>query len=151
MSTEIPLPAPTRAENIAEMLRIALEWQGYVAPMVWGLCEAPKGEAFITSDNPVHMVDDGANGYEDYQGPTAGLRFGYPLSPRFMLTGAYVPAYDQALKVDKAWVAQANQAQVYRALQEIYASFRSPALKEQVDRVHATRKAVIPEFPLAPR
>ena len=96
-------------------------------------------------------LDEGARGvkYDDYVGPTTGLRFGFPLSPRFMLTGEYLPARDQAMKVDAAWVAQANQAQIYRALREIYASFCSCELREKVDRIHAIRKPVIPAFPTA--
>lgn len=140
---------PTKFVNVNEVIRIANEWQHYLAPMVWGLCEAPDDTPFITSDNPVHVFDEATRkSYDEYEGPTTGLRFTYPLSPRFALTGQYVQAKDQVMSVDIAWVAQANQAQVYKALRQVYASFRSTELWEKVNHVHSVRKPIIPQFPL---
>jgi hypothetical protein len=57
------------------------------------LLEAPDDTPFITSDNPVIVLDDNAKklGPEEYR-PTSGLRFGFPLSPKFVLSGLDPPA-----------------------------------------------------------
>ena len=61
----------------------------------WGLLEAPANEAFITSDNPIHIADPPAKGSgpKGYRNTTA-MQFVFPISPRYLLMGDFVNRRD---------------------------------------------------------
>jgi hypothetical protein len=135
-----------RGATINLMFRNIGYWGEWFRHMVWVLCEAPEGSLFVTTDSPVNVNDEGAmrQRFDEYTGPTRDVRFYYPISPKYALTGAFVPAKDQVSKVDADWVQKANTAMIVRAYKEVYASFRSAALRDELTKRHAERKPPIP-------
>ena len=115
--------------------------------MAWGLCTAPEGCRYFTSDNPVviHDVEAAKQGPDAYQGPTTDLRLFFPLAPGCGLSGEFVRAEDQSISAEEWWVKQCNVAQIYRAHQEVYASYYAQELQDQIDDIFAKRKKRLEE------
>jgi len=145
---EIEMTQESKAWNIKQMFDHIADFGERFAKMRWGLLEAPDDTPLITSDNPVIVLDDNAKklGPEKYR-PTSGLRFGFPLSPKFALSGEYVNGADQRLKASTQCVQVFNSSQVSRAYVEVYASFKSMELQAEIDKVHKERPSVIPNLP----
>jgi hypothetical protein len=139
---ELRPPSPSQEQNVSRIFETIDGWRGYFAGMAWGICMAPEGSTYITSDNPVvvHDVRAMKKGPEAYEGPTTDLRFFMPLAPGSGLSGEFVKTYDQRMNADGAWVKQCNVAQIYHAHQEVYASFYSGELRDQVDDIFGKRR-----------
>jgi hypothetical protein len=136
--------------TVGHMFRGIEDWGERFRHMTWGLCEAPQDSAFITCDNPVLVVDEPAATmkFSEYRGPTRQVRYQYPISPKYMLTGEFINAHDQVMKIDAEWVRRANAVTILRAYKEVYASFRSSELQTEVDERHAKRKPIMPPRPV---
>jgi len=145
---EVEITQQSRAWSIMEAFKAIPRFGELFARMRWGLNEGPADGPFITSDNPVIVLDDNARklGPKNYR-PTLGLRFGFPISPKFALSGEFVPGADQRLKADAKWVRSINSSQISRAYVEVYASFKSMDIQAEIDKVHKERPSVIPNLP----
>lgn len=139
---ELRADPPSQERNISRIFETVEQWRQFFGGMAWGLCIAPERSQFITSDNPVRVQDVQAMkaGPDAYKGPTSDLLLSFPLSPACGLHGEFVSFQDQQMKVDDAWVKQSNVAQIYRAHQEVYASYYSRELQDQVDDIFSKRK-----------
>lgn len=145
---EIEMTQESKGWNMKQMFDHIPDFGNRFEKMRWGLLEAPADTPFITSDNPVGVFDDNAKGFKpkDYR-PTSGLRFGFALSPQFVLTGEFVDGADQRLKATAHWVQVFNSSQISRAYVDVYASFKSMDLQAEIDKVHKERPSVIPNLP----
>lgn len=135
-----------RGATIVQMFKSIEYWGECFRHMTWVLCAASADAKFITTDSPVNVNDEQAmkQSFDEYAGPTRDVRFYFPISPDFALTGAFVKAHDQVSKVDDRWVQAANTAMIARAYREIYASFHSEMLRDEVTKRHSERKPPIP-------
>jgi hypothetical protein len=148
VTKEIEMTQESKAWNMKQMFDHIADFGERFEKMRWGLLEAPDDTPFITSDNPVIVLDDNAKklGPQKYR-PTSGLRFGFPLSPKFALSGEYVNGADQRLKASAHWVQVFNSSQISRAYVEVYASFKSMELQAEIDKVHKERPSIVPDLP----
>lgn len=114
----------------------------------WGLLEAPQGEAFITSDNPIHIADPPAkeSGPKGYRNTTA-MQFVFPISPRYLLMGDFVNRRDGKAKLDEDRVAYFNVRHLEEAYEQVYASFQCDELQKLLDETFASRPALIQKPP----
>ena len=126
--------------NMKHMLDMAVKSGDMFQRMHWGLLEAPAGEAFITSDNPVQIADPTAKarGPKGYKSSNQ-TRASFPLSPRLMLYLDFAERSDERVMISAESVRSTQRIQIENAYQEIYASFRSDALNAEVQRIFETR------------
>lgn len=121
---------------------------GMVERMHWTLLEAPGDEPWITSDNPVVLLEP-----FPIRGPKHPL-FGpslqvlFPVSPRFLVFGEpMTKGPDDRGRVPPRTVRQMNGEVLSIAHLQVYASFYSKALQDQVNQVFKERPPIIPEYP----
>lgn len=102
-----------RSQDIDELL----------ASMDWNLLEAPSGEAFITSDNPVLITDPigRARGPKGYR-PSILTQLQFPVSPKYLLVGDFRGRPDRVVPVSVDLVTRFNENQIRHAHKEVYAS-----------------------------
>ena len=130
------------------MCERALELDDFFERMRWSLLNAPTTETFITSDNPVHLLDPTASkgGPKGFAFSEA-MRFHYPISSHFTLVGDFVSGVDQLAAVDKDTVDRFNRNQLARAQREVYSSRKSSNLQAEFDEMVKTRPPLIPVLP----
>lgn len=143
---EAKLVQKDRGATIVQMFKSIEYWGECFRRMAWILCEAQIETGFITTDSPVNVNDEQAmkQTLREYRGPTQDVRFYFPVSPKIALTGAFVKAQDQVSTVDADWVQRANTAMIVRAHREIYSSFRSGTLRDEINLRHAERTPPVP-------
>ena len=143
---EAKLVQRDRGATIVQMFKSIEYWGECFRHMTWVLCAAPVESKFITTDSPVNVNDEEAmkQSFGEYTGPTRAVRFYFPISPEFALTGAFHKAHDQVSRVDSSWVQAANTAMIARAYREVYASFKSDVLRDEINKRHSERKPPIP-------
>lgn len=114
----------------------------------WGLLEAPDNEAFITSDNPLHIADPPAkaSGPKGFRNTTA-MQFVFPISPRFLLMGDFINRRDGKAKIDADRVAYFNVRHLEEAYEQVYASFHCDELQKLLDEIFAERAPLIQKPP----
>lgn len=136
------------AWNVRVMLDQADRLGEVFARARWNLLEAQAGSAFITSDQPLHVVDPVAvprlslNRFQF----SDEMEFYFPLSPKFMVVGDLRAEPDRHLVVTTESVRMMNRGQMARA-QELYASFYSQELQAEFDEAVKTRPPSIRELP----
>lgn len=116
--------------------------------MNWNLLEAPSGESFITSDNPVLITDPlgRARGPKGYR-PSILTQLQFPVSPKYLLVGDFRARPGRVVPVSADLVKKFNENQIRHAHKEVYASLRSDDLQAQVDKIFRERPPLVPELP----
>jgi hypothetical protein len=134
--------------NVFNMLERGGELGAILARMHWALLEAADGRAFVTSDNPVHIADPPAKdaGPKGFRFSNR-MQFACPISPRYLLLGDFADRTDETAKLDEFQTWKFNEDQIEFAFREVYASFASDALRQDVDKIFADRAPVIPRLP----
>ena len=134
---------------VKQMLILSLQIDHILESLHWQLLEAPMDFAFVTSDNPVTIIDReaaraGPKGFKF----TKAMQFQFPISSRFLLTGIFIPGRpDERVPVDADRVRKFNRNQMHRAQKKIYASFYSEELRADFDRISEERPLLIPDLP----
>jgi hypothetical protein len=129
----------------------ALEGGQRLAPMLtrmhWSLLEAPTAAPWVTSDNPVVLLEPfPIRPYKELYGPSLQMLF--PVSPRFFLFGEPTTKRpDDGGRVDARTVRQFNDEILSIAYREVYASFFSKKLQDRVNRVFGEREPLILQMP----
>ena len=144
---EVSLVQGNKGWNAKVMLQHADHTGKLLYGTRWSLLEAPEGTAFITSDNPVSLVDPavlnlGPEGFK----PGKDFEFTVPVSPRFMLIGEQQSGPDRRVMVRPQDVQRANALHMLRA-EEVYASFESQELQAEFDKIAKERPPSIRELP----
>jgi len=140
----------SKAWTIKQAFVVAVAFDAQLQSMPWNLLEAPAGEAFITSDNPVLLVDPArgaARRPKEYGGPSAAAQFHLPASPKHSLVAGFIGLNETAKVVSSDIVKSCNENQIRHAHREVYASFRSDGLQQDVDRIFADRQPLVPTLP----
>ncbi|HKW00004.1 MAG TPA: DUF4238 domain-containing protein [Vicinamibacterales bacterium] len=145
----IRIEQTSKGWTLRHLFELGLAFGDRFEKMRWALLEAPASTAFITSDNPVHVADPAAHvqGPKDFKGSTK-MRMSFPLSPQFMLYGAFVSGPDERSMLTTAEVRETQDLQIAQAFTEVYASFESEELKARVDHILGTRPKLA--WPLPP-
>lgn len=113
----------------------------------WSLLEAPEGTIFVTSDNPVSLIDPSVLTLgTDRFTPGKDFQFVVPLSPQFMLIGERQSGPDRRVMIRPQDVHGANAIHMQRAA-EVYASFESKELQAEFDKIVKERPPSIRELP----
>lgn len=126
----------SRAWTIKQALESSNLLDELIESMNWNLFEAPDGNAFITSDNPVVINDPlgRARGPRGYR-PTKMTQLHFPVSSMYLLTGDFSGPNETVQRASPDRLAKYNFNQVVSAHKEVYSSFRSDELQTEVDRV----------------
>ena len=133
--------------TIKQAFERSTEYSDLFEGLTWLLLEAPDGEAFITSDNPVILIDPGVvRGSKRYRHSSL-LQFHFPVCSRYYLVGAAIPPPVRHSPIRPEYVAALGENQMRHARREVYASYRSAALQEQLNRVFRERDPLIKELP----
>jgi hypothetical protein len=136
--------------NIKEMFENAEKYDDLFARMRWNLLEAPADEPFITSDNPVLLVDPAraaAKSPKDYKAPSFAAQLQFPVSPRYKLIGDFRGPSQQVVPVTAARVRAHNANMLRHSHKDVYASYRSDALQRALERRFREREPLIPTLP----
>ena len=91
---------------------------------------------FLTCDDPVLIA----------MPLTIAMRFAFPISRRYLLSGEFVRGEDQLIKADARYVSSMNSSQIVRAHKEVYSPFNSDELQEEIDKVHKERPPLMPKI-----
>lgn len=128
----------------------ALEGGQRLAPMIarmhWTLLEAPIAEPWITSDNPVALLEPfPVRPCTDLYGPSLQVLF--PVSPRFLLFGDPTKGPDDRGRVPAHTVREMSDEILSIAHREVYASFFSKELQARVNEAFRHREPLIRPMP----
>lgn len=147
LNGDIPMVQRNKAWNANIMLEHADGLGRVFIPMRWNLLEAAPGSTFITSDNPLHIVDPvAARRSPERFKFSKEMEFYIPLIPQFMLVGDRQDGPDRRLVVTPESVKRANAIHMARA-EELYASFNSKELQSEFDEAVKTRPPSIRDLP----
>jgi hypothetical protein len=147
---EVVLEQTSKAWSLKEIFERAEKLDATLEQMRWNLLRAPDGVSFITSDNPVLLVDPAranARRPKDYPEATATMQLQFPISQKYLLIGGFMGPEGMVLEVSAELVKSFNENQIRRAHREVYASFRSDELQADIDRIFNEREALIPTLP----
>lgn len=136
-----------KAWSVKVMLEHAEHLGRIFIRMRWKLLEAQPGSIFITSNNPMIIVDPAAaaltpEGFKFSE----GTEFYLPISPQFTLLGDRKPGPDLREMITAASVKNFNVGQMTRG-EEIYASFCSKELQAQFDAIAKNRPPLHRKLP----
>ena len=152
VSKQVEVSQSSKAWTVKEAFEHALEHAPIFERLEWVLMEAPDGYSFITSDNPVLIVDPYV-----IKGPrrarfvySSAMNLFLPVSSRFHLVGLLAPAGDVKRLVRPEVVAAMNENQMRHAQKEIDAASLSMDLQQQLEHVFATREPLFHEVPVTP-
>jgi len=150
VNNDIVMTQTSKAWNIKEMFENAEKYDNLFVRMRWNLLRAPADEPFITSDNPVLLIDPAraaAKSPKEYRAPSFAAQFQFPLSPRYMLVGDFRGPNLQVVPLTAAKVRGYNANQLRHSHKEVYASYRSDALQRALERRVREREPLIPTIP----
>lgn len=138
----------SKAWTIKQALERSQDLEGLLEWMNWNLLEAPDGDAFITSDNPVVITDpigqkQGPKGY----GPSVMTQLQFPVSPKYLLAGDFLGPNETAQKISPELLRKFQNNQIVSAHKEVYASFKSDELPAAVDKTFKVKPPLVPELP----
>lgn len=149
VSKQVEVTQSSKAWTVKEAFEHAMEHAPIFERLKWVLMEAPDGQAFITSDNPVLIVDPYV-----IKGPrrarfvySSAMNLFFPVSSRFHLVGLLGPTADLKRLVRPEVVAGMNENQMRHAQKEIYTAFLSMDLQKQFEHLFATREPLFHEVP----
>ncbi|MBI1875836.1 MAG: DUF4238 domain-containing protein [Acidobacteria bacterium] len=146
----VVLEQRSNAWNIKQMFINAEKYDALFVRMRWNLLEAPDEQPFITSDNPVLMVDPAraqARSPKEYRAPSFASQLQFPISPKYLLLGSFRGPNQRVQLVRTALVREFNGNMLKHAHKEAYASYRSDALQRALDRRAREREPLIPTLP----
>lgn len=147
---DIVMTQTSKAWNIKEMFENADKYDALFARMRWNLLEGPAHEPFITSDNPVLLVDPAraaARSPKEYRAPSLAAQLQFPVSPQHMLVGDFRGPHLQVVPIRAAKFRGYNGNQLRHTDKEAYASYRSDALQRALNRRFQEREPLIPILP----
>lgn len=75
------------------------------------------------------------------------MQFAFPISPKYLLFGDFARPDDETKKLDEFQTSKFNEDQIEFAYREIYASFESNELREQMEKISKERAPLIPTLP----
>ena len=137
-----------KAWNAKVMLEHAHRLGLQFIEMRWNLVAGEAGYLFITSNNPLYIVDPAAQNMDPSGFKwSKDTEFYLPISPRFMLIGDRKAAPDKTgdAMTSKS-VRDYNQIQMQRG-DELYASFKSAELRAEFEETIKTRPPLFRELP----
>lgn len=140
----------SKAWFIKEMFMNSEKYDALFVRMRWNLLEAADDTPFITSDNPILVIDPAramASSPRQYRSPSFATQLQFPISPKYMLVGSFMGPNQIVQRVTAEQVRRYNGNVARRAHKDVYASYRSDALQADVDRVFMERDSLIPTLP----
>lgn len=118
-------------EDHLRLLPLAADWSLSIQRMGWELLEAPKRRAFVTSDNPLVMVNCKVpNRVGALRNPDVSVS--YALSRRILLVATWAGSAVARRRAKDSEVSQFNRWAVRAASRFVYASYESRPLDRLV-------------------
>jgi hypothetical protein len=136
LAGEITVTQESRGWSVKQVFEKAMEIDDDLAAMRWGLLKAPEEAMFVTCDNPVLIA----------MPLTRAMRFAFPISRCYLLSGEFMRGEDQLIPINAEKVSRFNSNQVLRAHKEVYSPFKSDELQAEIDKVHKERPPIIPKI-----
>jgi len=116
--------------------------------MSWGLLQAPHHELFLTSDNPVVLVDpnkslskDGGVSY------SKAAFFTFPMSRDYCLQGVKSLARDGTQLLKPSEVHEINKTLIAAAYRFVFSPTKEAFVQEIFEKIHAKRGPLLPNLP----
>ena len=146
-TNEVEVTQQSKAWAVKKAFEQADEYSEIFLALKWLLLEAPQGEAFITSDNPVIVIDPVViHGPQRFK-HSWQMQLHFPVCSRFYLVGVVAPPPDRRVLINSERVRGLNENSIRHAHHEIYASYWSLELQTELERVFAERDPLIKELP----
>jgi hypothetical protein len=147
-SGEIPAEQTSRGWTLKIMMESALDLSPFFEGMSWGLLQAPRHELFVTTDNPVVIVDPykslGKVGGVSY---SKAAFFTFPVSRDYCLQGVNSPAADGTRLLKPSEVHAINKMLIAGAYRFVFSPTKASFVQEIFEKIHAQKGPLLPSLP----
>ncbi|MFN0224058.1 DUF4238 domain-containing protein [Paenibacillus sp. KR2-11] len=115
-------PPPSPILDMGGIIRTTNAASYVLLRMNWCLIKAPEGKVFVTSDNPMLVIDSNNTkaAFVGFNKPDVQIIF--PLSPSVLLKGGWQPNFSLLRETNAEWVQKINSLLLLNAQRYVYMS-----------------------------
>jgi hypothetical protein len=147
-SGEILVEQTSRGWTLKIMMESALDLSPLLEGMSWGLLQAARHEIFVTTDNPVVVVDPYKSrskvGGVSY---SKAAFFTFPISRDYCLQGVNSPAADGTQLLRPSEVHEINKTLIAAAYRYVFSPTRASFVQKIFEEIHAQKGPLLPSLP----
>jgi hypothetical protein len=147
-SGEIAVTQTSRGWTIKIMMESVLDLSPLFENMSWGLLRAPRHELFLTTDNPVVVVDAGKSlSKESGVIYSDQAFFTFPISREYCLQGINRRAGDGTQPLRPSEVHEINKMLIGAAYRFIYSPMKAAFIEKNFKKIHDQKGPLLPDPP----